>query len=200
MSQQLIAVERPLCPKCGSNANVKLNGWNEIHDRRQYYCKVDKIRFVYPRKPREKGTFKRGLSIKKKEASTRMMENRSEYLLKLNIDLVANVPCFVCEVKICNPETCDFMDLWLDGIETITKVCAYCHREFEGRLNPSEFCSSNCEILYVQEKNSISSRYRTAYSSDKRIENEENEMERLSIEGLNYEKAKFSDFRRRNNS
>ncbi len=199
--QQLEKLEMPNCPYCNSNANIKLNGWTETHDRRQYYCKPCKHRFVYPRKPpREKGLPRapRGLSIARKEAIAQMLSNRTDYLLTLDVDSIANVPCFACEIRTCDPSTCDFMGLWLNGITTITKVCRWCKSPFTSRLNSNEFCCSDHAILYNQKQIEINRSYGSypAFATKTKASRDE-EIERLEDEGEGFEMESLHDRRKR---
>lgn len=180
-----LQLEMPNCPKCGNTANVRLSGWTANHDRRMYKCKTCNNKWVYP-KLEHRGTSTATLS-ERKQATERMNQNRVIHMSHLNIDLVVEIPCFItCQEKICDPTNCEYLDFYLLGRESIQKICKYCHKKFEGKLNSNNFCSSGHEILFHLKQARISLKYGAMYSDNRKaLENEA--LGKLETEGINYE-------------
>lgn len=105
--------ETPKCPQCNSNNNVKLHGWNESHDRRNYFCKSCKRKFVYPKLPKaERKQYVREPT--KKLPVFDFAKIKAKHDKHVNIDSIVDLPCFCadCQKTCDNPETCESLTRW----------------------------------------------------------------------------------------
>jgi len=144
----MFSVKRPLCPRCGSNANIRLCGFARDNVRRKFRCEKCHRCFNFPPKPKSEHSSE---FYEKRQIVKFTPEQKAELHAKaLVCDSLVNVPCFCCETRLCDPTKCEALTLWQNGKETIEKVCIMCDSPFNVRLNHLEddFCSIECADDY----------------------------------------------------